>query len=299
MSVFTASARHEVLALRRSRTAYILVVIFLAMVLASAVIGWLTTRTVTDVYQQILAEGLTRAANPFVGVSPLYFARNTVIYVVLIGCLMAIVLGVESTLRDRQQRTADLVLTRPVSVPERLLGQFAGIGLVILAALVLSLSLSWIVISIITGGPLSVADTGRIVLLGVASWGLMVFFAGIGMVSGVLARHETAALLAPILLWSGITFVLPQLGTAARPIALLNPVPSVAVSGQGFDVMAAITTPLSITELYKTLGGHLLNDPLTTGSPALAVTVLVIACGAVIAAVASTPRARLRRSLDD
>lgn len=299
MSGFLTSLRLEVLALRRSRTAYILVIIFLAMVFASAVIGWLTTSTVTRVYEQVLAEGLTSAPNPFVGVSPLYFARNSVIYVVLIGCLMAIVLGVESALRDRQQRTTDLVLTRPISVQARLLGQFAGVGVVVLLSLALSFFLSWAVISLITGGPLPAVDTGRMVLLAVASWVLMMIFGGLGMLSGVRARHETAALLAPILLWSAIAFVLPQLGTAARPIALLNPVPSLAVSGQGFDVMAAITTPLAITEQYKTIGATLLEDPLASGSPVLATLVLTLALMGVVSLIATVSRTRLRRSLDD
>ena len=43
--------------------------------------------------------------------SPLYYARNAVIYVLLIGSLMAIVLGVQATVRDRKASTVDLVLS--------------------------------------------------------------------------------------------------------------------------------------------------------------------------------------------
>lgn len=46
-----------------------------------------------------------------------------VIYVLLIGSLMAIVLGAQATLRDRKESTADLVLSRPVGSASRLLEQ--------------------------------------------------------------------------------------------------------------------------------------------------------------------------------
>ncbi|MBN9606010.1 MAG: ABC transporter permease subunit [Actinomycetales bacterium] len=299
MNGFLVSARHELLATRRSRTASILVIVFVALVLASAVIGWITTRTVTDVYEQIRAAGMTSAPNPFSGASPLYFARNSAIYVVLIGCLMAIVLGTEAGLRDRRMRTSDLVLTRPVSAVSRLLGQFAGLGIVVLVALAVSLAASWVVIAAITGGPLSADETLRIVGFGGISWVLLMAFVGAGILGGVHSRHETAALLAPILVWSAITFVLPQVGTAARPIALLNPVPSVAATGGGFDLASAITGPLAITEQYKRVGAYLLQDPSASGSAALAVMILLTVLIGMFAVVGVTSRRSLRRALDD
>lgn len=298
MNAVLVCAGHEITSTRRSRTAYILLSIFVAMVVASAVIGWITTQVVTGVYEQIRTDGLTTAPNPFTGASPLYFARNSVIYVVLIGSLMAIVLGVEATLRDRTLHTTDLVLTRPVSVGARLLGQVLGVGAVIAAVLVVSITLSWAIISIITG-PLDAGRTGRLVAFGALSWVIMMTFALLGMLSGLLSRRETTALLIPFILWSGITFVLPQIGTAARPIALLNPVPALPITGGGFDVLSAITGPLSVTEQFKRIGSILLEDPSVTDGGPLAVVVLLVAFGAMLAAVLTSSRRRMRRPLDD
>lgn len=149
MNAFLASARHELLNNRRSRTAHLLLVVFVGMVAASSVIGWLTNSTVTGVYEKILAAGLTSAPNPFSHVFPLYYASNSVIYVVLIGALMAIVLGVQATLRDRKAATIDLVFSRPVSPAARLLGQLAGLGVVIAVVLAVSMAISWALISVI------------------------------------------------------------------------------------------------------------------------------------------------------
>lgn len=299
MTGVLATARHEILATRRSRTASVLVIVFVAMVLASAVIGWITTRTVTDVYEQIRTAGMTSAPNPFTGASPLYFARNSAIYVVLIGCLMAIVLGAESGLRDRQMRTADLVLSRPGSARLRVLGRLAGLGAVILVALAVSLTMSWFVTAAITGAPLTADETLRLLAFGGLSWVLLMSATAAGMLGGMLSRHETTALLAPILAWSAITFVLPQIGTAARPIALLNPVPAVPTTGGGFDLAAAITGPLAVTEQYKRAGAFLLEDPSASGSAALATLIVVALLVLMVGLVAAVPRRRLGRNLDD
>ena len=116
MTSILVSARHEMLNTRRTRTAHLLLFVFIGMVVASSVIGWVTNQIVTGVYEKVLAAGLTTAPNPFTGVTPLFYARNAVIYVMLIGSLMAIVLGVQATLRDRKAASGSCWPRRSPSV---------------------------------------------------------------------------------------------------------------------------------------------------------------------------------------
>lgn len=299
MNAFTTSARHEVLSITRARIAQLLLVVFVGMVSVSAVIGWITTRTVTAVYQGILAAGLTTAANPFTDVAPLYYARNSAIYVVLIGCLMAIVLGAQATLRDRKQGTATLVLTRPLTLRSRLLGQLAGIGLVLAVVLLVSTLISWVSIAVITGSPLSGDLTARLVGFAGASWLLLMVFAIIGMLSGLFARRESTAFLVPFVVWSGIAFVLPQLGTAARPVALLNPVPAAPVAGDSFTALSALTGPFAITEQFKTTASVLLQNDLVAGSAVTGVLALGVFLVAGVIAITVIPRRKIRSALHD
>ena len=299
MNGLWASTRHEVLSIFRARVAQLLLIVFVGMVSVSAVIGWLTTSTVTSVYDRVLADGLTTAPNPFVQVPPLYYARNAVVYVVLIGCLMAIVLGVQATLRDRKQRTAPLILTRPLTVRARLGGQLLGIGLTLAGVLAISAAISWVSIAVITAGPLGVGMTGRLLVFTGAAWVLLMIFAIIGMVSGLVARRESTAFLVPFVLWSAIAFVLPQLGTAARPVALLNPVPSVAASGDSFALLSAITGPLAITEQFKTSAGILLQNEAITGTPAPGIAILAACLLLGVIAICMIPRSMMRSVLHD
>ncbi|MFC6356570.1 ABC transporter permease [Luethyella okanaganae] len=299
MNTFIVSARNELLNARRARTAHLLLFVFSGMVVVSSVIGWITNQTVTSVYEKIRADGFTSAPNPFLGVSPLYYARNSVIYVLLIGSLMAIVLGVQATLRDRKAATVDLVLSRPVGSTSRLLGQLAGLGVVLAAVIGVSFSISWVIISVISGAPLGWDDTARMIAFALVSWVLLASFALLGMLTGIRSRRETTALLVPFVVWSAVAFVLPQIGTAARPVSLLNPVPVANPGGGYFDVVAAVTGPLSVTEQFKRASGAILHDTTVTGDATTSVLILVAFLIVMTAIVVATPRARLREGLNE
>ncbi|MDJ0379130.1 ABC transporter permease [Cryobacterium sp. PH31-L1] len=300
MNTILTSARHEVLCTLRARVAMLLLVLFLGMVSLSSLIGWLTNTTVTRVYEKILADGLTTAPNPFAAVSALYYSRNSVIYVVLIGALMAIILGVQATLRDRQSGTSDLVLSRPVDTIHRLIGQFLGLGAVIAAVLAASTVISWASISIIMGAPLGFDTSVRLIAFATLSWSLMMIFALLGMLTGLYSRKETTALLVPFVIWSAIAFVLPQIGTAARPVALLNPVPALVAPGSAsFDLIGAVTGPFTITEQFKRAASIVLRDDSVTGSPWLSILLLVAVLIAMTWIVVVTPRHTLRSGLNE
>jgi len=299
VNTFLVSARHEMLNTRRARTAHPLVVVFIGMVIVSSAIGWVTNQTVTGVYEKVVADGLTTAPNPFTDVTPLYYARNAVIYVLLIGSLMAIVLGVQATLRDRKAGTIDLVLSRPVGPVSRLLGQLAGLSVVLAAVIGISFLVSWIVICVINGAPLGWADTGRVVVFGLLSWVLVTTFALLGMLTGLRSRQETTALLVPFVIWSAVAFVLPQIGTAARPVSLLNPVPAVSPTGGSFDALATITGPLSVTEQFKRASSIILRDTTVTGDATSSFLVLLAFLVGMTVVVLATPRSGMRRGLNE
>lgn len=300
MNGFTASIRHEFLCTVRARMSQLLLAVFIGMVAISVIIGWAGRSTVGAVYRQIAAQGLTRAPNPFAGIPALYYAHNAVIYVVLIGALLAILLGVEATVRDRKAATSVLVLSRPVGRAGRLLGQFAALSGVLAVALAFGTVISWAGIGMITGGVLGQDATLRLAAFWLVSSVFLASFALIGMLAGIHCNKETTALLAPFIAWSVITFVLPQLGTAARPVALLNPVPALPPTpGAAASAINAFVGPLSITEQFKTVAGVLLRNPSTTGSVIEGIVVLGVFLVVLATLILLTPRQRLRSSLND
>lgn len=300
MRGLAASFRHEVLCAGRAKVPQLLLAIFIGMIAVSSFIGWSTRSTVTAVYQQIRADGLTNAPNPFSGTSPLFYSHNAVIYVVLIGALMAIVLGAQATIRDRKAATHPLVLSRPIGSAERLLGQGAALSAAMAAVLAFSAVMSWASISAISGSILGPGATTGLFLFWALSWVFLTGFALLGMLAGLYCSREATALLAPFIVWSVVAFVLPQLGTAARPVALLNPIPAVpAHNGGAFGAIRVVTGPLAITEQFKQAAGFALHDSSVVGSPGTAIIVLVVFVVVLGVLLARVPRARLGRSLDD
>jgi ABC-2 type transport system permease protein len=293
MTMLSTVARQELLASRRNRAPQFLIVMFIAMVAVSAMIGWLTNTTVSDVYRQVLAEGYTDQPNPFDSIAQLYYAHNTVIYVVLIGSLMAIALGVQSALRDRKASTADLVLTRPIRVKTLLAGRLLGIAVLLAAVVALGMVITWATISVINGGPLGVSPTVRLVAFGGLTWVFLCGFAVSGVLAGVYIKRETTALLVPFVAWAVVVFVLPQLGTAARPVSLLNPVALPPQTTGIFHWLSYVTSPLSIGENFKTASSGVLDAPLSAFPWASAAVVSVFMIIAVVV-VLFTPAAKLR-----
>ncbi len=299
MDQMITAARQELLSLRREKLPKVLLLVFMSMVIASGFIGWLTNSTVSNVWAETRKAGLTHAPNPFSHVSALFYVRNTVIYMVLIGALMAIVVGVTSMLRDRKAQTFDLVLSRAVTARTYLFGKLLGIALWLSIILAAVASLTWVSVALVTRQLLGISDSTRLFGFFGLSLLFLLIFVLLGMAAGAYARRESSALLVPISVWSIVTFVLPQLGTAAHPVSLLNPVPAPAVHGGSFDTLNMIVGPLSVTEQFKTAGSLLLNDPNATGAYSNSAATLIIALALGLGGVMTINRDRLRGMLHE
>ncbi|ALO66679.1 hypothetical protein AS189_09460 [Arthrobacter alpinus] len=300
MNRWTAVIGQELLCTARERLPQLLLAVFVGMIAASAFIGSSARASVTGVYREVLSQGLTTAPNPFDTFSPLYYARNTVIYIVLIGALLAIVIGARSTLRDRQARTTDLILSRDVHTSSYLGAKLTGLALFVLLLLAAATVINIGCVSVVTGHILSLSDGARIAGLYVLAWLFMVPFVALGMLAGLYSSSATSALLIPIVLWSVMVFILPLLGTAAHPVSLLNPVAAPPAAQTGFFAFtSSLLGPLSVGEQFKHVSALILTDPQATGT--MTGGFLTISAFAVVAciAVALTRRDRMRSELHD
>jgi ABC-2 type transport system permease protein len=299
MSNILATAKFELLSLSRDGGPRLMIGIFLAMMAISSLIGLLTNLTVSDVWQTISQQGLTVAPNPFQDVSVLYYARNSVIYIILIGGLAAIISGVTSGLRDRQAHSLDMILTRQISTRGLLLGKLLGVSAWLTIALGAALSLIGIVLSLIAQRPLDWSEIWSLVALFAAGLPLLAGFAGIGLIFGVTTRRESTALVSPIAIWALITFVFPQLGTAARPIALLNPVSAVATNGGPFDLLNAVFSPVAFVEQFKNIAASLLDVTSSAATSAGAAISLIAFLGLVFVLLMLIKRDQIRGVVND
>ena len=259
MMVFRAAFKHEFLSSVRSRSPQLVVAVFLVLTSISSLIGWLTVRNVTNIYREILKQGLTKSPNPFAGTNSLYYLRDSVIYVILVGSLMAIVLAAQASLRDRKSSAELLIKTRNVNLLHRVLGQLAAIGVIIIALEMTALASSVATIWMIQNQTPSVAILVHIMLFGAISGALMIGVASLSFAFALFAKTEESALLYPIVTWATITFTVPQIITSAHPVALLNPTPTIA-TGTGMAQTAVNSlSPFMLMEHFKSIANALLG----------------------------------------
>ncbi|POH72566.1 ABC transporter permease [Arthrobacter glacialis] len=300
MNRWTAVILHELLCTVRERLPQLLLAVFVGMIAASAFIGSSARTSVTGVYREVLSQGLTTAPNPFDAFSPLYYARNTVIYIVLIGALLAIVIGVHSTLRDRLAKTTDLILSREVRPASYLGAKLTGLAVFVLLLLAASAVINIGCVSVVVGHVLSFGDGARIAGFYELAWLFMLPFVALGMLAGLYASSATSALLIPIVVWSVMIFILPLLGTAAHPVSLLNPVASPPAAEAGFfSFTSGLVAPFSVGEQFKHVSALILSDPQAAGT--MTGGLLTIAAFAVAGclAVTMTRRERMRCEFHD
>ena len=259
MMVFKAAFKHELLSSLRSKSPQLVVTVFLVLTSISSIIGWLTVRNVTKIYNDIVSQNLTKAPNPFTNVPSLYYMRDSVIYVVLIGSLMSIILGAQASLRDRKSNANELIKTRNVNLVHRILGQLSAIASIIILLEIVALLTSFILIWVIQKTPLNIGAVFSLLGYGAASAILMIALAAIGFTFGTISKSEESSLLYPIVGWALVTFTIPQIITSTHPVALLNPTPAVSTgTGLAQSVINGIS-PLAVMENFKAIANAILG----------------------------------------
>ena len=259
MMIFKAAFKHELLSSFRSKSPQLVVSVFLVLTSISSMIGWLTVRNVTKIYNDIVSQNLTTAPNPFTNVPSLYYMRDSVIYVVLIGSLMAIILGAQASLRDRKSNANELIKTRNVNLVHRVLGQLSAVGSIIILLEIVALLTSFISIWVIQKIPLNIGAILSLIGYGAVSAIFMIAIAAIGFTFGTISKSEESSLLYPIVGWAVLTFTIPQIITSTHPVALLNPTPAVSTgTGLAQSVINGIS-PLAVMENFKAMANAILG----------------------------------------
>lgn len=291
-----AVAGQQVLVLRRQRLFLVVLSILLLMTALAGVIGFSSQQTVSRVYQVavglLTSEGKPVPANP-VGLKPtLSLLSNMSIYVPLIGALMALVLGHLSLADDESSGIGRLIFSRGISRPTYLAGRVVGAAAVLAVISAASLALSGASLVVVNAQLPSPAEIGRLVAFYALSWLYMMMFALVGMITVLVSRRRSMALLSALAVWLVVTFALPQFTSGLRPVASLNPVtPPVSASASFFQLTAHLR-PVSLSEQYKAAAAEVLQTAPGVSATTLAgqVLPLLIALAAAVAVAAALVR---------
>jgi ABC-type transport system involved in multi-copper enzyme maturation permease subunit len=262
MQSFTI-AKNEIQHLLRERTFILILTVFILISLASTYIGWASQHTVESVYQEsiITLQSLGKAVppSPFSNLPPLGIVKNMIIYVVLIGSLLSITIGHSIGTKDQKAGVVRILFSKPLTKREFLIGKALSLGLVLLAILMVSLTISAVSIEILSH--VSVVMLMQLIGFYAISFFYMLGFGFLGLGFGLMKRNSSVALLSPIIIWVIITFALPEMSSALYPTSSLNPVlPQTDILYSPIlSIIHNVFYPFSISEHYKVFASALLN----------------------------------------
>jgi ABC-2 type transport system permease protein len=259
-------AGHEIKTLFKEKTFVLILIIFILMTLFSTYIGWSSRTTIENVYQEtvkkLVSDGVAnQPSDPFISIPILSIIKNMIVYVFLIGSLLAIIIGYNSFLRERQSGVSKIIFSKPLERKDFVLGKIAGILFPLLIITAISFLISLASVSLITGKMLSNPSILKLAAFYLISLIYMLIFAMSGLFFSIYLKSESMALLIPIIIWIFISFVLPELTSALNPNALLNPtnIQSALPHGQFLLSLQGALKPFSVSETYKLVSGNLLE----------------------------------------
>jgi ABC-type transport system involved in multi-copper enzyme maturation permease subunit len=256
-------AKQQVVSLRRQRVFLALVGTLLAMTAMAGAIGWSSHNTIVRVYDEavglLAAAGQPAPPNPFLLTPTLSQLSNMSIYIPLVGALLALVLGHLCMADDESNGIGRLLFSRQVSRTTYVLGKIVSAAVVLAAALAASLVVSTASLVIVNHAAPTAGELGRLGLFYGLSWLYLMLFALIGMVTVLLTRRRSLALLAAMGAWLVLTFAVPQLTSGLRPTSSLNPVTDPVSTSQPFFNATAKARPFSVSEQYKTASAQILG----------------------------------------
>jgi ABC-type transport system involved in multi-copper enzyme maturation permease subunit len=280
MSTIRLIASHQLTALRRQRIMVVMSATMTAMTALAGAIGWSSRQTIVRVYdvavQLVAAQGKPSPPNPFGSKPPLSSLSNMVVYVVLIGALLALVLGHVSVADDDTNGLGRLLFSRPVSRGAYLFGKLAAAALVLVVVMAMSFVVSVASLLIVNGAMPSFRNVGRLVVFDALSWLYLMVFALVGMVVALASRRRSLALLGALGVWLVITFVVPQLTSGLRPTTSLNPITEPVSTSQAFFRLTAHARSFSPVEQYKAASGAVLQTAAAESAGATTVRVLPV-----------------------
>jgi ABC-type transport system involved in multi-copper enzyme maturation permease subunit len=259
-------AKNEFKTLFKENTFTVLLIIFILMTIFSTYIGWSAKNTIINVYQETVKElslkGIKEIPpNPFTGIPDLSILKNMIVYVFLIGSLLALVIGNNAFIRDRRSGVLRIIFSKFISKQTYIFGKIVGIFETLLFVVFISFLLSLFSAVLISGHFLTPIEILKLSEFYAISLVYLLIFSMVGLYFAIDSDGESIALLIPVIIWVIITFVIPQITSSLVPTALLNPTNIQAVTPHSnfFHILQIVIRPFSISESYKEISGILLE----------------------------------------
>jgi ABC-2 type transport system permease protein len=268
MNTILIIARKEFQSVFRNRLFLTITLLFLGMSILSVYIGSATKRAEMRLYDETVetfrAQGRTTLPAP-PDIQTLTILSNLSEYVSIIGAILAIILGYNSLIEEKESGSLKLLLSRPVYRDHLLAGKLLGGAAVIGLLLALVFLFNLILLTLVSGIWPSLADGGRLfVFIIMAFVYMMIFLTGSTMLSVKLHNAPQVFLIA-LVVWVIFSFVVPQMADTQRVNStVINSITGTASQIPQETSVSRVINFLSPTWHLRYIGSQLLQATSST-----------------------------------
>jgi ABC-2 type transport system permease protein len=214
MSTILIIAHKEFQSVFRNRLFITITLLFLGMSILSVYIGSATKRAEMRLYDETVetftAQGRSALPTP-PDIQSLTILANLSEYVSIIGAILAIILGYNSLIEEKESGSLKLLLSRPVYRDRLLAGKLLGGAAVIALLLLLAFVFNLILLTLVGGIWPSLADVGRLALFMLMAFAYMMIFLTGSMMLSVKLQSAPQVFLISLVVWVIFSFVIPQM----------------------------------------------------------------------------------------
>ncbi len=263
MNPVTIIACKEFQAAFRRRLFITITVLFLALSILSVYIGSTTKRAELRVYNETIAnltaQGATALPLP-PEIHTLTILSNLTEYVSIVGAILAVVLGYNALIEEKESGGLKLILSRPVYRDHLLTGKLLGNAAVIGALLGLVFVFNLVLLVAVGGIWPAAGEVLRLFSFVLLAWAYMLIFLTLSMLLSIRLQNSATVFLVSLVVWMLLSFVLPQMAEAMMANSTVINSISGATNQIPQDTVASQTLNyLSPTWHLRNIGGQLLE----------------------------------------
>ena len=273
-------SRKEFLSVIRNRLFITIAVLFLTLSILSVYIGSTTKKAEMRVYNERITT-LTQQGYSDLPAKPeiktLTILFNLTEYVSIVGAILAVTLGYNTLINEKESGSLKLILSRPVYrdwlITGKILGNAAVIGILLILVFIFNIILLILVGGIIPTG----IEVLRLSVFMVMAFFYMLIFLSLAILLSIRLTSSATVFFISLVLWMLFSFVIPQMAEAVKSNStVINSITGTAYLLPQETTASRIINALSPVWHFRMIGSRLLEA--SSGSTTYTSGALIVSC---------------------
>lgn len=270
MNAALTIARKEFRAAFRNRIFITITVLFLGLSILSVYIGSTTKHAEMRIYNETIAQLQAQGAAVLPAapeIHTLTILANLIEYVSMVGAILAVILGYNTLIEEKESGSLKLILSRPVFRDQLILGKLLGNGAVIAVLLGIVFVFNLVLLVLVGGIMPTLGEVTRLLIFMFMAFSYMLIFLSLAMLLSIRMRDSATVFLIALVVWTVFSFVIPQMAeTFMVNSNVINGISGAVNQLPQDTALSQAVNFLSPTWHLRNIGGQLLESAAGSGT---------------------------------